>query len=79
MKTKLFGDRRSESKSDIVLGKSTKALNSIKRSSKEQLNMIICLDKRNDIVERQLGYIDDSSDKPANALSAVIKRITSVT
>ena len=41
--------------------------------------MIIRLDKRSDIVERELGYIDDSYDRTANALSAVIKRITSVT
>ena len=39
--------------------------------------MIIRLDKRSDIVERQLGYIDVSSDR--TALSTVIKMITSVT
>ena len=42
-------------------------------STKEHLSMIVRLDKGSDIVERQLGYVDVSSDRTANALSAVIK------
>ena len=41
-------------------------------STKEQLSMIVHLDKGSDIVERQLGYVDVSSDRTANALSAVL-------
>ena len=42
-------------------------------STKEQLSMIVRLDKESDIVERQHGYVDVSSDRTANALSTVIK------
>ena len=42
-------------------------------STKEQLSMIVCLDKGCDIIERQLGFVDVSSDRTANAMSTVIK------
>jgi hypothetical protein len=42
-------------------------------STKEQLSMIVCLDKGSDIIERQLGFVDVSSDRTATALSTVIK------
>jgi hypothetical protein len=35
--------------------------------------MIVCLDKGSDIIERQLGFVDVSSDRTATALSTVIK------
>ena len=42
-------------------------------STKEQLSMIVRLDKGSDIIERQLGFVDVSSDRTATALSTVIK------
>jgi len=42
-------------------------------STKEQLSMIVRLDKGCDIIERQLGFVDVSSDRTANAISTVIK------
>ncbi|CAB4018384.1 zinc finger MYM-type 1-like [Paramuricea clavata] len=42
-------------------------------STKEQLSVIIRLDKGSDIIERQLGFVDVSSDRTATALSTVIK------
>ena len=41
-------------------------------STKEQLSMIVRLDKGCDIIERQLGFVDVSSDRTANAISTVI-------
>ncbi|CAB3981727.1 zinc finger MYM-type 1-like isoform X1 [Paramuricea clavata] len=43
------------------------------RQLHEQLSMIIRLDKGSDIIERQLGFVDVSSDRTATALSTVIK------
>ena len=42
-------------------------------STKEQLSMIVRLDKGSEIIERQLGFVDVSSDRTATALSTVIK------
>jgi hypothetical protein len=42
-------------------------------STKKQLSMIIRLDKGSDIIERQLGFVDVSSDRTVTALSTVIK------
>jgi hypothetical protein len=42
-------------------------------STKKQLSMIIRLDKGSDIIERQLGCVDVSSDRTVTALSTVIK------
>ncbi len=42
-------------------------------STKEQLSMIVRLDKGSEIMERQLGFVDVSSDRTATALSTVIK------
>ena len=41
-------------------------------STKEQLSMIVRLDKGCDIIERQLGFVDVSSNRTANAISTVI-------
>ncbi|CAB4033210.1 Hypothetical predicted protein, partial [Paramuricea clavata] len=41
--------------------------------AKEQLSMIVRLDKMGDIIERQLGFVDFSSERTATALSTVIK------
>ena len=40
--------------------------------TKEQLSMIVRLDKGCDIIERLLGFVDVSSDRTANAISTVI-------
>ncbi len=42
-------------------------------STKEQLSMIVRLDKGSEIMERQLGFVDVSSDRTATALFTVIK------
>ena len=42
-------------------------------STKEQVSMIVRLDKDDEIVERQLAFVDVSSDRNAAAVSQVIK------
>jgi hypothetical protein len=42
-------------------------------STKEQVSMIVRLDKGDQIVERQLGFVDVSSNRDAAVASQVIK------
>jgi hypothetical protein len=42
-------------------------------STKEQVSMIAHLDKGSEIVERQLGFVDVSSNRNAAAITQVIK------
>ena len=44
-------------------------------STKEQLSVIIRLDKNDDVVERLLKFYDVSLDRTAPAISAIIKDI----
>ena len=44
-------------------------------STKEQLSVIIRLDKKGEIVERFLRFVDVSTDRSASAISGVVKNI----
>ena len=42
-------------------------------STKEQVSVIARLDKESEIVERQLGFVDVSSNRNVDAISQVVK------
>ena len=44
-------------------------------STKEQLSVIIRLDRKGEIVERFLRFVDVSADRSASAISGVVKNI----
>ncbi|XP_046861832.1 uncharacterized protein LOC124455167 [Xenia sp. Carnegie-2017] len=42
-------------------------------STKEQLSVIVRMDKGESVIERQLGFVDVSCDRTATAISSVVK------
>eukprot|EP00795_Rhopilema_esculentum_P005751 gene5751-11021_t len=46
-------------------------------STKEQLNIIVCLDRKGEIVEKLLKFVNVSQDRSAPAITAIVKNILS--